>query len=33
MQHPDVDPVDGLQRPGQVLGENRCGEAELAVVG
>ena len=33
MQHADVDVVDGLQHAGQVLGEYRCREPELAVVG
>ena len=33
MQNPDVDAVDRLECPREVLGENRCGEPELAVIG
>ena len=29
----DINTVNGLQSPGEVLGENRRGESELAVVG
>ena len=33
VQDADVDPLDGLQRPGEVLGEQCCREPEFAVVG